>query len=66
MGVPEKPQTTRLRYVETKDKVKLTEFCLSIEHRIQIYEIVFAQGKWVMWFVPGDLRPDIRSGDLDA
>jgi hypothetical protein len=66
MSVPNKPQTTRLRYVETKDKDKLIEFCLHIEKRIQIYEIVFAQGKWVMWFVPGDLSDDIRSGTLDA
>lgn len=66
MSIPNKPQTTRLRYVKTKDMDKLTEFCLRIEKRIQIYNIVFAQGKWVMWFVPGDLSDDIRSGDLDA
>ena len=66
MSVPGKPRTTRLRYVESKDKIKLIEFCLFIGDRIQIYEIVFAQGKWVMWFVPGDLSKDIRSGNLDA
>ncbi len=61
-----KPDTTRLRFVRSKDPGMLTKFCDKLGVRIQIYDIEFAQKKWHLWFVPSDEGNDIPSGDLDG
>ena len=65
MSIPNRPNITRLRWVSSKSPEKLEQFCSSLGIRIQIYDIVFAKGKWVMWFVPDDLKHDVRSGEID-
>ena len=66
MSIPSRPMITRLRWVSSKDAEKLERFCSGLGVRIQIYNIVFAKGKWYLWFVPDDIKDDIRSGELDA
>lgn len=59
------PKTTRLRFVIAKDPETIQAFCDSLWGRIQIYQVVFANNEWVLWFVPDDRsRTDVRSGRL--
>ena len=60
-----KPETTRLRFVRSKDAESITRFCDVLGVRIQIYDLEFAKNKWYLWFVPNDEGNDIKSGDLD-
>lgn len=64
MSIPSKSSITRLRWVSAKEPKTIQAFLRRIEKRVQIYEIVFAKGKWYLWFVPGELD-EIPGGDLD-
>lgn len=55
---------TRLRWVSAKEPLKISQFFMKLKQRVQIYDIVYAEGRWFCWFVPGDIDPDIKSVDL--
>ena len=60
------PQTTRLRYVCSKDPDRLTVYFAQIGIRVQIYDVASSGGKWFVWFVPPDnTEVDVISVDLD-
>lgn len=62
----DKPATTRLRWVRSKDPDTIVEWTQRIGVRVQIYQVLQAKdGKWYVWFVPGDQSTDLPSGDLD-
>lgn len=66
MSIPQRPEVTRLRWVSARDKNTLVEWSRLLRQRIQIYSILKEGNKWVLWFVPGDMDKDIRSGSIDA
>ena len=61
------PQSTRLRFVKSKDAEVLVEFINKLKMRVQIYSISHADGAWHCWFVPpDDSAIDVpQVGDLD-
>lgn len=62
-----RPINTRLRYVFAKDPGTIELFLSSLGFRVQIYDIIFAKGKFYLFFVPPDTSDsDVRSGDLDS
>ena len=66
MSIPSKGLTTRLRWVSAKEPDTIQAFLRSLERRVQVHDIVFAKGRWYLWFIPGDQDPDIKGGDLDG
>lgn len=65
MSIPNRPRITRLRWVSSKDPETIEAFVSGLGIRIQIYDLEYANNKWYLWFVPDDLKNDVRSGDLD-
>jgi hypothetical protein len=45
--------------------VKIEMFLLGLKRRVKVHDVIFAQGKWWLWFIPGDGDLDIKSADLD-
>ena len=61
------PQTTRLRFVSSKDPSNITLFFKALKFRVQIYDIVHDGKQWFCWFVPpDDVQKDVDSVDLDT
>lgn len=58
------PQTTRLRYVYSKNPKTIVKFCDSLGKRIEVKQIVFDGSLWFLWFVPDDKKNDVPSGQL--
>lgn len=61
-----KPQSTRLRFISSKQPGSITQFLSKLKFRVQIYDMVHDGKKWFCWFVPpDDLTIDIDNVELD-
>lgn len=58
------PTTTRLRWVSAKSPKTIENFCNNLDMRIEVKQLVFANGLWFLWFIPDDKRSDVKSGRL--
>lgn len=58
------PKTTRLRWVSAKKPETLQAFCDTLDKRVEVKNVVYANGLWFLWFVPDDKRGDVKSGRL--
>lgn len=61
-----RPDTTRLRYVRSKDADLISLWTNKIGVRIQIYAVTWNGKQHYVWFVPSDDGEDIRSINLDS
>jgi len=59
------PDHTRLRFVSAKDPMDIQLFLRKIQRRIEIKgNPTFVEGRWYVWFVPGDQESDIKTIEL--
>lgn len=58
------PKTTRLRWVSAKKPETIQAFCDTLDKRVEVKNVVYANGLWFLWFVPDDKRGDVKSGRL--
>ena len=60
-------KSTYLRYIRSKDPDKLTKMVSSLDHRVQVYDIVLGpENTWYVWLVHSDNNmPKIPNGKLD-
>lgn len=59
------PDTTRLRFVSSKDPKALIQFLDSLGVRVEVKgNPVFNGKKWFLWFIPSDKGADVKSIEL--
>lgn len=60
-------ETTRLRYVYSKDVEKLVQFCSELSFKIEIKGApVFQGGKWFLFFIlPENEAIEFKSGSIE-